>query len=67
MSLVHDAYKALIKIGLRASCNAYISHLPTDVSGRDYVKKHIDEAETWRGDCKSAASSILLTRLTFHS
>jgi hypothetical protein len=46
MSLVVEAHKSLIKTGLRAASNAFISHLPTDLNGQDKVHRYVERAQT---------------------
>lgn len=41
MSLVVEARKSLIHLGLRASSNAFISHLPVDVKGQEKVQSYV--------------------------
>lgn len=46
MSLVVEAHKSLISIGLRAASNAFISHLPNDLNGQDKVQRYVERAQT---------------------
>ena len=46
MSLVVEAHKSLINVGLRAASNAFISHLPIDIYGQDKVQNYVERAQT---------------------
>ena len=45
MSLVVEAHKSLIKLGLRAASNAFISHLPVDTEGQDKAQSYVERAQ----------------------
>lgn len=45
MSLVVEAHKSLINVGLRAASNAFVTHLPTDIHGQDKVQKYVERAQ----------------------
>jgi hypothetical protein len=46
MSLVSEAYKALINTGWRTGSNAFISYIPTDIHEQDKVTRYVERAQT---------------------
>lgn len=46
MSLVVDAHKSVVNLGLRAASNAFVSHIPTDLNGQDRVQNYVARAQT---------------------